>query len=346
MAEVQLCYDARSVEVSKYKGEEGDFTDKYAIVGCYWPPHFVMLDGQTLEPFKIVSTRSYTYDTEEYHPEPRVASILASHFKPEWIVNIKETGQVWIVNYTDPINPTIKMIEAELFLHDGGLDSTKRYFLVAANQSNKVAVIDLEEEKLVTLVDTLAVPHPGRGANWIDPEFGPVWSTAHLGDPGDRVHRHRPGGSPRQRLESRPHHPAARSRQPVHQNPPQQQVDLGGHDPQPGPGAGAHHLRGREGTPRARYRNAGKPPPTGERCTLNTTSRAPRCGSASGAMPAKPGEVGEIVIYDDATLEEKCPHPRPGDPHRQVQRVQYGQGYLLEIREPQKENRERVTRTL
>ncbi len=182
VAEVQTCYDARSVEVSKYNGEEGNFEDKYAIVGCYWPPHFVMLDGQTLEPFKIVSTRSYTYDTEEYHPEPRVASILASHFKPEWIVNIKETGLVWIVNYVDPNNPTIKMIEAERFLHDGGLDSTKRYFLVAANQSNKIAVIDLLDEKLTAIVEVDAIPHPGRGANWIDPQFGPVWSTSHLGD--------------------------------------------------------------------------------------------------------------------------------------------------------------------
>ena len=182
VAEVQLCYDARSVEVSKYVGELGDFTDKYAIVGCYWPPHFVILDGQTLEPFKVVSTRSYTFDTEEYHPEPRVASILASHFKPEWIVNVKETGQVWLVDYTDPNSPSIKMIEAELFLHDGGWDSTKRYFMVAANQSNKVAVIDAMEEKLTALVDTPAVPHPGRGANWIDPDYGPVWSTGHLGE--------------------------------------------------------------------------------------------------------------------------------------------------------------------
>lgn len=183
VAEVQLCYDARSVEVSKYAGELGDFTDKYAIVGCYWPPHFAILDGQTLEPFKVVSTRSYTYDTEEYHPEPRVAAILASHFKPEWIVNVKETGQVWLVNYTNPVNPTIKMIEAERFLHDGGMDSTKRYFMVAANQANKVAVIDLQNGELEALVETPAVPHPGRGANWIDPDYGPVWSTSHLGDP-------------------------------------------------------------------------------------------------------------------------------------------------------------------
>jgi nitrite reductase (NO-forming) / hydroxylamine reductase len=182
VAEVQLCYDARSVEVSKYEGELGNFIDKYAIVGCYWPPHFVILDGKTLEPFKIVSTRSYTYDTEEFHPEPRVAAILASHFSPEWIVNVKETGQVWLVNYTNPNNPTIKMVEAELFLHDGGWDSTKRYFMVAANQSNKIAVIDTLEGDLEALVDTPAVPHPGRGANWIDPDFGPVWSTGHLGD--------------------------------------------------------------------------------------------------------------------------------------------------------------------
>ncbi|GAB4469601.1 MAG: hypothetical protein Kow0088_01720 [Anaerolineales bacterium] len=182
VARVQTCYDARSVEVSKYKGEEGDFSDRYAITGCYWPPHFVILDGLTLEPLKVVSTRSYTYNTGEYHPEPRVAAILASHYHPEWIVNVKETGMVWLVNYTNPLNPTIKMIEAELFLHDGGMDSTKRYFLVAANQSNKVAIIDLKEGDLAAMVDVGQVPHPGRGANWVDPQFGPVWSTPHLGE--------------------------------------------------------------------------------------------------------------------------------------------------------------------
>jgi nitrite reductase (NO-forming)/hydroxylamine reductase len=182
VAEAQLCYDARSVETSKYSGELGDFTDKLAIVGCYWPPHFVILDGETLEPFKIVSTRSYTWDTEEYHPEPRVAAIVASHFKPEWIVNIKETGQVWMVNYSDPVNPTIKMIEAERFLHDGGWDSTKRYFMVAANNMNTIVVVDALEGKLEALVEVAGIPHPGRGANWIDPEFGPVWSASHLGE--------------------------------------------------------------------------------------------------------------------------------------------------------------------
>lgn len=180
VAEVQTCYDARSVEVSKYEGELGDFTDKYAIVGCYWPSHFTILDGQTLEPMKITSVRGYTADTNTYVGDPRVAAILASEFKPEWIVNVKETGQVWLVNYQDPMNLTIKMINSALYLHDGGWDSTQRYFLVAANQSNKIVVVDALEGDLEAIVDTPEVPHPGRGANWIDPEFGPVWSTPHL----------------------------------------------------------------------------------------------------------------------------------------------------------------------
>ncbi len=187
VAEVKVCYDARSVDTSKYEGYE----DKYAIVGCYWPPHFVILDGFTLEPIKIVSTRSYTYDTEEYHPEPRVASIVASHARPQWVVNVKETGQVWLVDYSDPNNPTIKMLEAERFLHDGGWamewDGTKRvgvspYFLVAANMKNKVVVVNTEEEKIEAIVETGTKPHPGRGVNWVHPEYGPVWATGHLGE--------------------------------------------------------------------------------------------------------------------------------------------------------------------
>ena len=62
------------METSKYKGYE----DKYAIAGSYWPPQYVIMDGETLEPLKIVSTRGMTVDTKEYHPEPRVAAIVAS----------------------------------------------------------------------------------------------------------------------------------------------------------------------------------------------------------------------------------------------------------------------------
>ncbi|MBT3238833.1 MAG: nitrite reductase [Rhodospirillaceae bacterium] len=178
VAEIDTGIEARSVETSKMKGWE----DKYAISGTYWPPQFVIMDGDTLEPLKIVGTRGMTVGTQEYHPEPRVAAIVASHFKPEFVVNVKETGQVLMVDYSDLKNLKITTIEAARFLHDGGFDSTGRYFLVAANASNKVAVIDTKEGKLAALVETGPTPHPGRGANFVHPKYGPVWGTSHLGD--------------------------------------------------------------------------------------------------------------------------------------------------------------------
>ena len=141
------------------------------------------MDGATLEPLKIVSTRGMIYDEQTYHPEPRVASILASHFRPEFIVNVKETGKIQLVDYSDIKNLKVTEIEAERFLHDGGFDSSKRYFLVAANARNKVAVVDTQEGTLAALVDTQGTtPHPGRGANINHPVHGPVWATSHLGD--------------------------------------------------------------------------------------------------------------------------------------------------------------------
>ena len=178
VAEIKVGMEARSVESSKAKGWE----DKYAIAGTYWPPQAVIMDGDTLKPRKIVPTRGMTVDTQEYHPEPRVAAIVASHYNPEFFLNVKETGMVYSVDYRDLKNLKIKMIEAAPFLHDGGFESSHRYFMDAANASNKIAVIDTKEGKLEKLVEVGKTPHPGRGANFIDPKFGPVWATGHLGD--------------------------------------------------------------------------------------------------------------------------------------------------------------------
>ena len=177
VAEIRVGLEARSVDTSKYKG----YVDRYAIAGSYWPPQYTIMKGDTLEPLKIVATRGMTVGDQEYHPEPRVAAIVASHFKPEFVVNVKETGKILMVNYSDINNLKVTEIEAAKYLHDGGFDASKRYFLVAANQSNKVAVVDVKEGKLVKLVDVDKIPHPGRGANFVHPKFGPVWATGHLG---------------------------------------------------------------------------------------------------------------------------------------------------------------------
>ncbi|MBK7517979.1 MAG: c-type cytochrome [Betaproteobacteria bacterium] len=178
VAEIRIGLEARSVDTSKFKGYE----DKLAIAGAYWPPQFVIMDGNTLEPKRIVSTRGMTVDTQEFHPEPRVAAIVASHYKPEFIVNVKETGKSLLVDYSNINALRITEIGSARYLHDGGWDASKRYFMVAANNSNKIAAIDAKDGKLQALIDVGKIPHPGRGANFKHPTYGPVWATSHLGD--------------------------------------------------------------------------------------------------------------------------------------------------------------------
>lgn len=178
VAEIKIGLEARSVENSRYKGYE----DKIAIAGAYWPPHYVLMDGESLEPHKIVSTRGMTVDTQEYHPEPRVAAIVGSHKHPEFIVNVKETGQIKLVNYSDIDNLQVTTIDAAPFLHDGGWDRSGRYFMTAANENDTIAVVDAQDRELEALIPVKRIPHPGRGANFVDPKYGPVWATSALGN--------------------------------------------------------------------------------------------------------------------------------------------------------------------
>ena len=83
-----------------------------------------------------------TVDTQTYHTGvPRVAAIIASHEHPEFIVNVKETGRsCWSTQgYRQPHRHQHRCGAVP---PDGGWDSSHRYFMTAANNSNKVAVID------------------------------------------------------------------------------------------------------------------------------------------------------------------------------------------------------------
>ncbi|HEX9728068.1 MAG TPA: cytochrome D1 domain-containing protein [Gemmatimonadales bacterium] len=192
VAQVQGCSDARSVEGSKFQGYE----DRYLIEGCYWPPQYVVFDGLTLEPLTVTNVEGNTYDTNEPLDEVRVASIVASHFDPVWVLALKESGHVAIVDYSKDGFPMVSRIASERFLHDGGWDHTGRYFLVAANMRNKMVVIDSRTQQLTSIFETGIRPHPGRGANWQDPEFGWVNATTHIGQGMLSIYGADPEGSP------------------------------------------------------------------------------------------------------------------------------------------------------
>jgi len=173
VAETQIAYDARDISVS------GD--GKYLIAGGYWPPHFVIVDTETMNPLKVVSTRGANIDGY-FIDESRVATVDTTPNLPTFLVAAKELGQVWQVDYRDLDNLRVDKINAARYLHDGFFDPTGRYFQVAANASNKMVIIDTETRKLVTMIDVAKKPHPGPGANWVDPECGPVGATVHLGE--------------------------------------------------------------------------------------------------------------------------------------------------------------------
>jgi nitrite reductase (NO-forming)/hydroxylamine reductase len=194
VANVKGCHDARSIDASKFVGHE----DRYLIEGCYWPPQYVVYDGLTLEPKQRVDLPMTDINGQTL-VENRVASIVASHNSPVWVVSQKEAGYVSIVDYSDPAGldfPIRANIATAKFLHDGGFDHTGNYFLVAANASNKMVVVDLVSESLAALIDTGAVPHPGRGVNWEDPVYGWVNATSHIGEGKVTVYGADPVGRP------------------------------------------------------------------------------------------------------------------------------------------------------
>jgi len=172
VAETKMAYDARDIAVS------GD--GKYVIAGGYWPAHFVIMDAETLNPLKVVSTRGYN-TKGEFINEARVAAIYTAPNESAFIVAVKETGKMLQVDYTDLDNLKITAMESAEFLHDGFFDPSGRYFQIAANASNKMVVVDTKDAKLEKMIDVDSLPHPGPGANWIDKECGPVGGTTHLG---------------------------------------------------------------------------------------------------------------------------------------------------------------------
>jgi len=194
VATVKGCHDARSVDGSKYAGYE----DAYVIEGCYWPPQYVVYDGLTLEPKQRVDVPMKDINGVTL-VENRIASIVASHNDPVWVVSQKEAGYVSIVDYSDPAGlnfPIVSNIATAKFLHDGGFDHTGNYFLVAANASNKMVVVDLVSQSLAAVINAGAVPHPGRGVNWQDPVYGWVNATSHIGEGRVLVYGADPVGRP------------------------------------------------------------------------------------------------------------------------------------------------------
>jgi nitrite reductase (NO-forming) / hydroxylamine reductase len=175
---VRVGWEAGSFETSKFHG----YADKLAIAGVHAPNHYVLLQGETLEPLRIESICGMTHQSAQFHPHPQIVSIASSHYYPEFILTVKETGKLILTDYSNLLSLKTKHIQVASLLHKGGFDHSKRYFLVSANDTNEVAIIDVVEGRVEKVVPVGEQPHSGRGANFWHPKHGHVWATACLND--------------------------------------------------------------------------------------------------------------------------------------------------------------------
>jgi nitrite reductase (NO-forming) / hydroxylamine reductase len=176
VASVRIGYEARTIAASSHPG----FADRFVLAGAYWPPQLVMLDGRTLEPLRLESTRSRIAGTDRYHPEPRVSDIAPSPYHAEFISQIKETGHVLLFGY-DGARPALSRdLVAGRELRAGSLASDGRHYITPTD-TNSVTVLDTQRREVVA-----RFPAPVFGANagtsYVHAEFGPVWVTSSMVD--------------------------------------------------------------------------------------------------------------------------------------------------------------------
>ena len=174
VARVRVGQDSRGLAIS----DDG----RYLIVGNYVPTTAVILDAQTLEPLKVIHTRGVDPDGNEVDSRVCITSDVSPDLVgPYFILGLKEAGQVWRIDYSDPEFPIDQVENVGRILHDGFLSPDNTRFYIASQEDNWMAVIDVENWELVEQIPTGDTPHPGSGATWeVDGvEYG---ATVHAGE--------------------------------------------------------------------------------------------------------------------------------------------------------------------
>lgn len=174
VAKVRIGLDSRAIAIS----DDG----RFLMAGNYVPTTAVILDADTLLPLRVLE--AVAADPTGEIVNSRIATILDTApdlVGPYFVVALKEAGQVWRVDWSDPDFPVTGVSNVGNILHDGFLSPDNRTFYLAAQTDDWMAAIDVETMTVVERVQTGATPHPGSGATW---EFEGVQygATVHAGE--------------------------------------------------------------------------------------------------------------------------------------------------------------------
>jgi nitrite reductase (NO-forming)/hydroxylamine reductase len=147
VSKVRVGHDSRGLAIS----DDG----QYLIVGNYIPNTAVILDARTLEPLKVIDTEGVNPDGEFVKSRVCITSDVSPDLVgPYFILALKEAGQVWRIDYSDPDFPIDKVENVGRILHDGFLSPDNQRFYLASQQDNWMAVIDVANWELVEQIST------------------------------------------------------------------------------------------------------------------------------------------------------------------------------------------------
>jgi nitrite reductase (NO-forming)/hydroxylamine reductase len=174
VAKVRVGLDSRGLAIS----DDG----QYVIVGNYIPNSAVILDAKTLEPLKVIATEGENPQGEFVESRVCITSdVSPDKVGPYFILALKEAGQMWRIDWSQPDFPIDKVEGVGNILHDGFLSPDNTRFYIASQKDNWMAVIDVENWELVAKIETGKTPHPGSGAAW--ETNGSVYgATVHAGE--------------------------------------------------------------------------------------------------------------------------------------------------------------------
>ncbi len=175
VSKIKVGIDSRGIAIS----DDG----KYVILGNYIPNNAVIVDTATMEPVKIIVAEGNNLEGE-FIPS-RVAGLNATSRElvgPYFIMLLKEAGQAWRIDYSDPEFPIEKIERVGAILHEGFSNPDQSLFYATSQASNLMGVIDIANWKLVKQIPTGTKPHPGPGAVWEGSDGTIYGATVHIED--------------------------------------------------------------------------------------------------------------------------------------------------------------------
>jgi plastocyanin/DNA-binding beta-propeller fold protein YncE len=174
VAKVRVGLDSRGLAIS----DDG----RYVIVGNYIPNSAVILEAETLEPLEVIATEGENPQGEFVESRVCITSdVSPDKVGPYFVLALKEAGQMWRIDWSQPDFPVKKLEDVGNILHDGFLSPDNTRFYIASQKDNWMAVVDVGKWELVEKIPTGQTPHPGSGAAW--EANGTVYgATVHAGE--------------------------------------------------------------------------------------------------------------------------------------------------------------------